>query len=294
MPHDQRPRPQPTSRNYISQRLRMHYVDWGNPAAPPLILLHGGRDHCRSWDWVAERLADRWHVIAPDARGHGDSAWAKGSTYMVASHVYDLAQLIHQQKLAPLTLVGHSYGGQVVLRYAGLYPDNVSKVVAIEGLGPSYDSERGRMPTTERMRRWIQATREVAAHDPIKYPSLEAAEARMREANKRLTIEQARHLTVHGMNQNEDGTYGWKFDPYVRPFAPYDMPRADIEACWSAIDCPTLLIGGTDTWHVDPSKDGRAALFKNVRVRMFEGAGHWVHHDELEGFVEELEGFLRV
>ena len=46
----------PTSHSYISQRLRLHYVDWGNPAAPPLILVHGGRDHCRNWDWVAQDL----------------------------------------------------------------------------------------------------------------------------------------------------------------------------------------------------------------------------------------------
>jgi pimeloyl-ACP methyl ester carboxylesterase len=66
----------PTSNTFISQRLRLHYVDWGNPDAPPLILQHGGRDHCRSWDWVAEELCKDWHVICPDLRGHGDSAWS--------------------------------------------------------------------------------------------------------------------------------------------------------------------------------------------------------------------------
>src|SRR3546814_2515031 len=63
----------PISNSFISQRLKLHYVDWGNESAPPLLLVHGGRDHCRSWDWVAERLADRYHIIAPDLRGHGDS-----------------------------------------------------------------------------------------------------------------------------------------------------------------------------------------------------------------------------
>jgi pimeloyl-ACP methyl ester carboxylesterase len=46
--------PGPTSRIYFSQRLRLHYVDWGNAGAPPLLLVHGGRDHCRNWDWLAE------------------------------------------------------------------------------------------------------------------------------------------------------------------------------------------------------------------------------------------------
>src|ERR1700758_5657853 len=71
----------PTSRIYFSQRLRLHYVDWGNPAAPPLILLHGGRDHCRNWDWVAAACRDDYHVIAPDLRGHGDSAWSASRHY---------------------------------------------------------------------------------------------------------------------------------------------------------------------------------------------------------------------
>ncbi len=127
----------PTSRIYFSQRLRLHYVDWGNPDAPPLLLLHGGRDHCRNWDWVAEALRGEWHVIAPDLRGHGDSAWSQAGNYTMAAYIYDLAQLVHQQKLAPVTIVAHSLGGNISLRYAGLYPDHVRKLVAIEGLGPS-------------------------------------------------------------------------------------------------------------------------------------------------------------
>jgi pimeloyl-ACP methyl ester carboxylesterase len=120
----------PSSQFYISQRLRLHYVDWGNEGAPPLLLIHGGRDHCRNWDWVAEALRDRYHVIAPDLRGHGDSQWLVGGTYEFNDYVYDIAQLIHQKKLAPLTIVAHSLGGSIALRYTALYPETVKKVVA--------------------------------------------------------------------------------------------------------------------------------------------------------------------
>jgi pimeloyl-ACP methyl ester carboxylesterase len=65
----------PTSQSYISQRLRLNYVDWGNPGAPPLLLLDGGQDHCRNWDWVAQDPRRDYHVVAPDLRGHGDSAY---------------------------------------------------------------------------------------------------------------------------------------------------------------------------------------------------------------------------
>ena len=84
----------PTSHIYFSQRLRLHYVDWGNPDAPPMLLVHGGRDHCRNWDWLAERYRDRYHIIAPDLRGHGDSEWLVGGTYNIVDYVYDLS-LIH-------------------------------------------------------------------------------------------------------------------------------------------------------------------------------------------------------
>ena len=129
--------PGPTSRHFISQRLRLHYVDWGNPDAPPLLLVHGGRDHCRNWDWVAQALRSDWHIICPDLRGHGDSQWSPDGNYSMSAYIYDLAQLIHQQSLAPVTIVAHSLGGNICLRYAGIYPEKVRKLVAIEGLGPS-------------------------------------------------------------------------------------------------------------------------------------------------------------
>jgi pimeloyl-ACP methyl ester carboxylesterase len=132
----------PTANTFISQRLRLHYVDWGNRDAPPLILQHGGRDHCRSWDWVAEELAKDWHVIAPDLRGHGDSAWAPDGNYETNAFVYDFAQLVHTLGHDQVTIVSHSLGGNIATRFTGLYPEKVRKLVNIEGLGPSPDDPR--------------------------------------------------------------------------------------------------------------------------------------------------------
>jgi pimeloyl-ACP methyl ester carboxylesterase len=69
----------PEGRNYRSQGLRLHFTDWGNPTAPPLILIHGGLDHSRTWDYLAQALRATFHVVAPDLRGHGESDWATGS-----------------------------------------------------------------------------------------------------------------------------------------------------------------------------------------------------------------------
>src|SRR5215470_10105848 len=285
----------PTSRIYFSQRLRLHYVDWGNHGAPPLVLLHGGRDHCRNWDWVAAALRRDWHILAPDLRGHGDSQWSSDGNYTVAAFLYDLAQLIHQQELAPVTVIGHSLGGNIALRYTGIYPDNVRRLVAIEGVGasPEKTAERARVSLAERMHEWIEETRRLSGRLPRRYPSIEHALRRMQEANQHLSPEQARHLTQHGVNQNEDGTYSWKFDNYVRVWPPYDMTVEDVELLWSRIACPTLLVYGKESWASNPLEDGRARHFAHAEIVSFEKAGHWVHHDRLDAFLERVRTFLR-
>ena len=284
----------PTSRIFFSQRLRLHYVDWGNPGGSPLLLVHGGRDHCRNWDWVANALRHDWHVLAPDLRGHGDSQWSPDGNYTIAGYVYDLAQLIHQQELAPVTIIAHSLGGMIALRYAGIYPDGVRRLVAIEGLGasPKRVAERSKRGIAERMQDWIAEQRALSGRLPRRYASIEDAFKRMQEANRHLSPEQARHLTQYGVNQNEDGTYSWKFDNYVRTDPPYEMTVAEIELLWQRISCPTLLVYGSESWALDPVKDGRAQHFRDAKVVAIENAGHWVHHDQLDPFLNLIRGFL--
>ena len=285
----------PTSHLYFSQRLRLHYVDWGNEGAPNLLLIHGGRDHCRNWDWVAERLRDRYHIIAPDLRGHGDSDWAAGGGYGDINYVCDLAQLVHQKKMAPVTVIGHSLGGSLAILYSGLFPETVAKVVAIEGLGPA-PHMLARMKDQkfeERVRGWIIARRENAGRSPRKYASFEDAVARMKEANDHLNDEQARHLTLHGAIQNEDGTYSWKFDSLVRMGpGPGGLSADDQHRIWSCVTAPALLVRGMESWASDPLADGRMKHFKNAQLVNIERAGHWVHHDQLEVFMGHVERFL--
>ena len=284
----------PASHSCFSQRLRLHYVDWGNAQAPPLVLVHGGRDHCRNWDWVAQALCKDWHVIAPDLRGHGDSEWVADGNYTMAAYVYDLAQLIHQQNLAPVTLIGHSLGGNIALRYSGTYPQSVRKLVAIEGLGPSprHIQKRHTDPIEVRMASWIDERRQLAARLPRRYPSIDEAVRRMQDANQHLSPAQAHHLTVHGINQNEDGSFSWKFDNYTRSWPPYDMPITDLHRLWAQITCPTLLVVGKESWAVNPQEDGRSAHFQNAEVAAVDDAGHWVHHDQLDAFLARTREFI--
>ena len=285
----------PTSHLYFSQRLRLHYVDWGNHDAPALLLIHGGRDHCRNWDWVAERLKDRYHVVAPDLRGHGDSEWASGASYNDINYAYDIAQLVLQKKMEPVTIIAHSLGGSIALLYSGIFPETVKKVVAIEGLGPSPEMMKrfSEASIESRIRGWIQARRDGSGRVPRKYATIEDAVKRMKEENTHLNEDQARHLTIHGAVQNEDGTYSWKFDNFVRlGSGPGGLSREDQHRIWSCITAPVLLVRGTESWASDPSADGRMKHFKNAKLANIEGAGHWSHHDQLDVFMEHVEKFL--
>ena len=227
----------PVSSYYVSQRLRLHFVDWGNEEAPPLLLIHGGRDHARNWDWVARELRRDYHVIAPDLRGHGDSEWAIGGHYTVQEFVLDIAQLIMTLDLAPLTIIGHSLGGSIAVNYTSIFPENVKKLVSIEGLGPPPRmlKERLSKPIWERTADWIMQVRGLSARTPRRYPSIDAAAARMIEENSFLSPEQAHHLTIHGVARNEDGTYSWKFDNYMRVFYPQSYDMESMREQWGRI-----------------------------------------------------------
>lgn len=280
----------PASNSFISQRLKLNYVDWGNADAPTLILLHGGRDHARSWDWVARALRREWHVIAPDLRGHGDSAWSPDGVYTSPFFVSDLAQLIHQLGGEPVSIVAHSLGGAIALRYTGLYPERVRRIAAIEGIGIPLEDQGA--PVEARWRDFIEDRRAMSARVPRRYATIGEALARMRAENKHLSEAQARHLTIHGVIRNEDGTFSWKFDNYIRSLYPLDISVEEQRALWGRITCPVWLVHGADSWAKHPEEGGRAACFRDARVTSFERAGHWVHHDRFDAFVEELRSFL--
>jgi pimeloyl-ACP methyl ester carboxylesterase len=285
----------PLSRHYASLRLRLHYLEWGRPEAPPLVLLHGWGDHAHSWDWVAERLQKDYRIIAPDLRGHGDSEWSPDGDYSMESMVCDFAELIATLQIAPTRIVAHSLGGNVANRYTGLYPANVSRLVSIEGLGPAPKaaSDPSFAPLLQRWRQWIERRHALSGRAQRRYATVEAAMERLRSRNERLDMERALHLTTHGLRQHPDGGYSWKYDPLNRTRPPFDITLAELEQLWSEITCPTLLCYGTDSWASNPAVDGRARHFRNARVSLYQNAAHWLHHDQFERFVQELAEFLR-
>ena len=153
-------------------------------------------------------------------------------------------------------------------------------------------AQRSETPISTRWRGWIEEKRKAAGRAPRRYASVAEALGRMREENAYLTEDQARHLTEHGVSQNEDGSYSWKFDNYLRIWGPLDLAPDEVSTLWASITCPTLLCYGEKSWASNPEKDGRVGHFNDARTVSFPDAGHWLHHDRFEMFMSEIEGFL--
>lgn len=280
----------PESRFYRSHGLRLHYLDWGNDTAPPLLLVHGGLDHARSWDHLARSLRADFNVIAPDLRGHGDSDWALGGSYSLPEYVYDLTRLPALQGRGPIAVVGHSMGGMVSLIYAGTFPERVGKLIVLDGVTVAPTATKP--PVHERTQKWIAQLEALEARTPRRYRDLSEAAAQMQVRNPRLAPDLAMHLASHGTRLAADGSYGWKFDPYQRVMAPHRLWADDHVELWRRITCPTLLLFAGDTFLRDSATAGITDYFPQARSQVVEGAGHWLQHDQPEEVLRLIREFL--
>lgn len=229
--------------------------------------------------------------MVPDLRGHGDSDWSTGSTYSYLEYVCDIEQLVRQAKLDNVNIVAHSMGGTIAALFAGIYPERIGRLAMIEPIGLYPDPFKDR--PRERLAHWIAGNRELAGRIPKRYKSVEEAYQRMQTANPHLEPEQARYLTIHGSNQNEDGTYSWKFDNYTRSGSPYDVTEDDSKALWKLISCPVLIVNSRHGYPHRIGQDDTLRHFRHVELSVVENAGHWTHHDQLNEVTRLLGDFLK-
>jgi esterase len=130
--------PEPASRTLDVNGLRVHYLDWGNLGAPPILCVHGYTSSAQAFNALARRLRDRHHVVATDVRGHGESGWSPSGAYQYENQVGDLAALVDKLGLARFTLVGTSMGGIIAMAYAGAHPDRLARLL-INDIGPDVE-----------------------------------------------------------------------------------------------------------------------------------------------------------
>ena len=187
----------------------IHYLKWGEPGRPGLVLVHGGAAHAHWWSFIAPQLTHDYQVVALDLSGHGDSG--RREQYPREIWADEIMAVAEDAQLvgAPI-VVGHSMGGFVCISAAARYGDRLAGAVILDSpvRRPDPEAEEG--------------ARGRAFRNPKVYPRIETALQHYRVVPEPTCAEPyiLDHIGRHSLRRVEDG-WTWKFDPLVfRRFAP--------------------------------------------------------------------------
>jgi len=273
---------------------------WGDPAAPPVLLLHGAYDHGRMFDDLAPRVAALgYHAIAVDFRGHGDSGPLDTGFAWSLLHV-DLALLVRQLDAGPVGIVAHSFGGGQGIGLAGAFPELVRWLVVIDGLGPPPMALVPPDDIRASVRRAATGADRVLFGTTREWESVAEMAARRGANNQRLPDEWAMHLAVHGTRPGPGGGFVWKADPMFGLGAPSEFNVELLEEEQRRVQCPVLVLTGTepDTWRdLSPAEEAERIGWLRARHVPVPRTGHYVHLEDPEAtmaaiapFVAEVDG----
>ena len=269
-----------------------YYVnEWGDPNDPLIVFLHGWGDAGATFQFVVDRLASRWHVIAPDWRGFGRTH-DRAQCYWFPDYLADLDDLLSKYSPAePVRLVGHSMGGNIGGLYAGAMPERVRAFVNVEGFGLP-DSSPDEAPAS--YREWLQRSREVPEF--TRFGSMEALSRRITDRSPRMAAAQARFVAAAWAIEGPDGLT-LRADPAHKLPNAVLYRRAEAEACWRSVTAPVLLVAGADSAVFDAvgarlSDGGLPLPFPDCRTRIIEDCGHMVHFEAPGLLAAAIEEFL--
>lgn len=261
---------------------RFHFVEWGAPSAPAVIFLHGITGHARTWDDEARLLAGRYRAIALDQRGHGDTDPAPDGDYSDAALLGDLEAFVDGLGLARVSLVALSLGGRVAIDFAGRHPGRVERLVVID-IGPDIaPAGRARVGT-------------LMAQAPERFATLDDVVTHMRVNAPRYTEAMLRHRAQHAVRPLPGGGFAWKYDRALREAIRQGRMRvpADLWPQWGAIQCPTLLVRGSESDILtDEIAKRMIDALPHARLAVVGGAGHTVPGDQPAAFQALLREFL--
>jgi len=285
----------------------LHYQlrEWGDPSLagpdlPVLVFTHGWMDVGASFQFIVDELerleGGRRHVVAIDWRGFGGSTSGGVDAYWFHDYLGDLdAVLDALSPDAPVDLVGHSMGGNVVMNYAGVRPARVRRLVNLEGFGlPDMKPEQA----PDRLAKWLDELRSPPSLRS--YDSVDDVAARLRANNPRLAADKAAWLAPHWADRRADGRWHILADPAHKLTNPVAYRAAEIVASWRRIAAPVLWVEGADTdvtkyWgnrYPRAEFEERLANVPRVERLLLDDCGHMLHHDQPAAVAARLLRFL--
>jgi len=286
------PRRPPEASDLTIRGLRHHVTRWSGAGPDPVFLLHGWADTGDTFPFLVDELPAQRSFIAPDLRGFGRSEWpAEG--YWFPDYFADLEALL--DRLAPgvpVTLVGHSMGGNIATLYAGIRPERVRRVVCIEGFGLARTHPE---QAPARYREWLEQLREPPVF--ARFPSLEAFTHLLVRRNPRLAPERAAFIAAAWTHAEADGSVTVRADPAHKRVNAVLYRREEAEACWREITAPVLYVVAEQSDFLprlgeDARPETMARFVRRLEPCLIPDAGHMVHHEQPERLAREIEDFF--
>jgi esterase len=263
--------------------LQLHYVEWGSPVNPSLVLLHGFQSNAHTWDTFSQAMADTYHVLALDQRGHGDTSWAPAGNYAPESSVSDIDGFITALRLAPTVVIGHSMGGRHAAMVAANYPDKVRKVVIVDTAAEFPPAMRSQQSTTDAppQPETFDTFEEVVQNGIKQYPLTPEAELR--------------HANYHNLSRGADGKWHWRWDINLLQWRRRNRSApGDLYTHLQRIQCPTLLIRGQQSPLLTPAVAQKMIqALPNGRTVDIAKAAHTVNADNAPEFHAVTAAFLK-
>ncbi len=274
----------PRERYFDADGLRMHFLEWGEPTARPIILLHGGALTAHTWDVVCLGLLPEFRCIAPDLRGHGDSEWAADGDYSTDAHRRDLEALLAHLAIDRCVLVGNSLGGMTAIRYtAQRSATQQPQALVLVDIGPEM-REAGR----QRLRSFTGGPRELDSVEEFVDRAVAFNPLRRRDVLRRSLLNNLRRLP--------SGKWTWKYDPNRFGRGPNGGPPPTTAERWAdvqRITCPTLVVrGGRSDMFYDEDAAKLAATLHDGRWITIDDASHTVQGDQPLALLTALRDFL--
>src|SRR5512132_3376297 len=260
------PHSQPHSTFLTVNGLCLHYFDWGNAGAPPVVCVHGYTSSAEAFNAPARHFQDRFHFIVPNVRGHGESAWSPAGAYQYSDQVSDLEGMVTQLGLERFTLIGTSMGGIIAMAYAGAHPERLARLI-INDIGP--DAETGSQRITQ-----------MVGSRPDEFATLEDAMAYRRQMSPIVAsrgLEDQEELALGVLRRRADGRWAWKMDPqYVLQRVAQGPPvRPPLWPVLQHLSCPTLVVWGEDSDVLsEPQGRRMAEALPKGQLVSVPGVGH--------------------
>jgi len=251
--------------------LQLFYKEYGD--GKPVVILHGLFGFSDNWKSQAKVLANYFRVIAVDLRNHGRSEWSDLHSYESMAH--DVIETMDLLKLSQFHVIGHSMGGKVAMHLAQSHPERVLKTVVVDMGIKSYPMHHQDL---------IEA---------IKAVPIETITARSQVntfLSNRIPEEGVRQFLLKNLYWIERGKLAWRMN--------IDILEANMNLILDALPeqevlGSTLFIKGANSSYIlDEDVEAIENVFLDSEIQSITDAGHWVHADAFEEFLERILAFL--